>query len=302
MAWVFAIFGIIILLPSVIYSKVRLSRFAASNLQSHDLFDSKTLRDSNQNMSTLSDTYQSNEPQTGLLEPRTVPKQNVNNMATAGSDTSAIPYCGHSLVVAGPRHGSTWFVNNIENCSYSQADGTFGTLHDESELWLQRPHSMVANLSVSQAEKYISQNSSLKLFPWPWRTFRKDSQRLLQYCVKQKIPVILLERDVHRAFRSMVLAKETNRWNDNNVQSSSSSDSILVERVEQMVAEKIEFRSRDWVTFESQMKHHALSVASYLDKHNLPFDRVAYDMFVKAEHIVLPSSQCKIRNCNHVRS
>lgn len=294
---IFIILGFIII-PSVGFHNPRLCRFASRNLQRHNTSNDRMLHDNKQHIYNSSQVQQKNTERPTSSKAQNMPKQ---NSTTNQHKTFAIPYCGHSLVIAGPRHGSTWFVNNVENCSYSQPDGTFGTLHDESELWIPRPHSKVSNISVSQAEQYILHNSSLKLFPWPWRTFKNDSQRLLQHCVRQKIPIVLLERDIRHAFRSMVLAKETNRWNDNNIQNNLTHNTILVERIEQTVAEKIEFGTKDWVTFESQMKQHALSVTKYLDKFKFSYDRVAYDKFLNVADITLPNSHCKIRNCNYVR-
>lgn len=297
---VFIILGFLILVSSTIYYEPRLQTFLSWNLQGQIAFNGTKLRDNEQVIPNSSHAQQENKSRPFFPQAQnfSIPTTSSANIWTDGTD---IPYCGHSLVIAGPRHGSTWLVNNIENCSYSQSDGTFGNLHDKSELWIPRPQNLVSNISVYQAEKYISHNSSLKLFPWPWRAFKNDSERLLQYCVKHKIPIVLLGRDVRQAFRSMVLARETNRWNDNNIRNTLIFNSSLIENVEQTVAEKIKLRTNDWVTFNSQMKQHALSVANYLDKNNFSFDRVAYDSFVKEKEIVLPNSHCKIRNCNYVR-
>lgn len=212
---------------------------------------------------------------------------------------NSLPYCGHSLVVTGPRHGSTWFVNNIENCSFSHPDGTFGTLHDQSELWIQRPYSKVANLSVERVEHYVAHNVSLKMFPYPWRTRQHDAKRLLLYCIKHNIPVILLQRDVRHAFQSMVIAKKTNRWNDNaksSVNSNSNQTRIIVQSVNNMIASA----HKEWTQFEKHMNLHHESVSAFLDLHNLPYDRVIYDHIVNKLHVELQNAQCRIRNCNYV--
>lgn len=211
-----------------------------------------------------------------------------------------IPFCGRSLVFTGPRHGSTWFVNNIENCSYSQQDGTFGTLHEHSELWIQGRNSKVANLSLYEAEQYIIHNGSLKLFPWPWSTRAQDSKSLVNHCAKHNVPLILLERDVRHAFRSMIVAITTERWNANKILEKEHPDPFEADRAVLLANKMINSGHRQWKNFESRMTQHAVSVAKFLASNNFPYDRVIYDSFVKSDSIFLPNANCKIRNCNFV--
>lgn len=216
---------------------------------------------------------------------------------------NSLPACGHVLVFTGPRHGSTWFLNNVENCTYSNSDGTFGKLHDYSELWVPRPFSNVMNMSVADAQDWIVHNVSLKIFPWPWRNRPEDAKQILLHAVKHGIPIVLLERDVYQAYRSIMLALRTKRWDDNARRTGNGVDTALsdkedLNKVDEMVDEMVKSGNRNWIQFKEDMDTHLEAVSEFLMQQHLSYDRVNYDDIVDIPSITLTNAQCVIRNCN----
>lgn len=219
------------------------------------------------------------------------------------TEDKSLPGCGHVLVFTGPRHGSTWFLNNVENCTYTNSDGTFGKLHDYSELWVPRPFSNVMNMSVADAQDWIVHNVSLKIFPWPWRNRPEDAKQILLHAVKHGVPIVLLERDVYQAYRSIMLALRTKRWDDNARRTGNGVDTALsdkedLNKVDEMVDEMVKSGNRNWIQFKEDMDTHLEAVSEFLMQEHLAYDRVNYDDIVDIPSITLTNARCVIRNCN----
>lgn len=293
------IFVYVILILGMPYYELRWSRWSSPHLHRRNLEIISEANNKTKHEKSVSIAKYHSSPWILPTKLNTLPAAVQRKNIASSDNTSSLPYCGHSLVISGPRHGSTWFLNNIENCTYSQPDGTFGTLHDESELWIPRPNSKVLNITISEAEHYIIHNVSLKMFPWPWRTYQNNSRRLLHHCKRHKIPIILLQRDPLQAFRSMIIAEVTNNWNKNTIQNYQYKEDHT-DHFERLIKKHMEGREKDWKKFHFHIKQHVASVHAYLDLHKLPHDLVSYEKLINLKIIYLPNAGCKIQNCNFI--
>lgn len=208
---------------------------------------------------------------------------------------TSIPLCSRILLFTGPRHGSTWFLNNAERCRYSLGDGTFGALHDESELWVPRDESSVLNISLPAAQQWLLHNTSLKIFPWVWRTRQNDVEKLINFSKNHQIPFVLLRRNVTKAFESIVVAQRTKEWNRNAYASVEEIDDR--DHVMTTLSPKEEIQ---WKQFRKFIETSMDSMANFFRVHRIPIDEFFYDDVVSKPSVSLYHARtpCVIRNCN----
>lgn len=242
----------------------------------------------------------SNVPDTvGLIPPEDA--ASANQVPEGVPESEDIPACGHMLVFTGPRHGSTWFVNNIENCSYSQPDGTFGDLFGHSELWVDRKKGFVSDLTVNEAVEWLQSNTSLKMFPVAWNKRQPFASQLVLNAHSERVPIVLLARDVRNAFRSMLVSTETGRWKENAVHSQNPQrHQDDLDEFDSVVDNLIQNNDPKWRYFKSKMTSHLNAARDFLNRKRIPYDLVTYDEFVDIESVVLPNANCVIRNCNFI--
>lgn len=143
----------------------------------------------------------------------------------------------------------------------------------------------------------------MKIFPWPWRNRPDDAKQILQHAVKHNVPVVLLERDVYQAYRSIMLALRTKRWDDNARRTGTGVDTATTDKddldqVDEMVEQMVKSGNRNWIQFKEDMDTHLEAVSEFMDLHHLPYDRVNYDEIVEIPSITLANARCVIRNCN----
>lgn len=81
----------------------------------------------------------------GLVVNQTILSDSDNSVSDDSQDlqiaSSRSKLCPHVLLFSAIRHGSTWFVDNVERCVYSRDEsgnrtGNFGKLNHYAELWV----------------------------------------------------------------------------------------------------------------------------------------------------------------------
>lgn len=225
---------------------------------------------------------------------------NFNSKSTAYTATHALPPpCPHVLVFTAPRHGSSWFVNNVENCTYSQPDGTFGTLFGRSELWVHWKWSVVADITAPAAVSWLLSECSIKIFPVAWNKHRAGAEHVVFRAHDARVPIVLLARDVRKAFRSFYISQVTDVWERNiNHSVQNSQRDLRSDRLDAIANQLIDDDAPRWRAFRSKMTAHLNNTQHFLDEHAIPYDRVVYDDIVDLPSVTLPNAKCVIRNCN----
>lgn len=197
--------------------------------------------------------------------------------------------CGHMILFSAPRHGSTWFIDCVEKCLFSEANEgkSFGNLNFYSELWNPGQPGPLLNLSVDGAVEYLQKNASVKLFPSAVFQNRNDSIELTSRSYANGVPIVLLTRSPDAASKSNSIAKERGIWNTNLKRSA--------EEYEQSVRLKSTIKADP--NFISRVTNHFRLVEEILREKDFAFDTVDYDDIKNLEYIELPINNCYVRNC-----
>lgn len=210
-----------------------------------------------------------------------------NNTAISNSDSppSDLKPCSHVVLFSAPRHGSTWFIDSVEGCSFTRANnGTFGTLNAQTEIWNGGQFGVVRNISKGDAVHYVVHNMSLKFFPTPWKVRQNDAMAVIDGAHQQAVPFVMLTRRIENAFKSLVVARETRVWNRVADNSSESIDVALDEE--------------EFADYNLFISTHFDSARHYLESRAIPYDSFDYDVIKSLRWIILPKSRCYVPNCN----
>lgn len=215
--------------------------------------------------------------------------------------------CGHILLLSHPRQGSTWFLDCVEGCAFSNRyNGTFGKLNAFSELWnVAQKGGPLTNISATLAVEFLTSVMSLKIFSTPWEVYPHGVRQVVLNASKRGIPIVILNRRPRDAYLSFERARARNLWNENTYSPSGSDfDSVegkdfnLDSSQNDVINEKKLLNSESFRNFkEFRMKHYE-RVQAFLKKENIPYDEVDYDDIKAQPTIVLPVANCIVCNCN----
>lgn len=212
-------------------------------------------------------------------------RDSVNISGVDGSQIDMKP-CSHIVLFSAPRHGSTWFIDSVEQCSFTLANnGTFGSLNSQTEIWNGGQNGVVRDMSTEDAVHYVVHNMSLKLFPTPWKVHRQEAVSIIERAHERGIPIVMLTRQPESALKSLLVAKETRVWNR---VANSSSDSV-----------QLSVEEEELLDYQNVISKHFDSARQYLESHSIPYDSFDYDVVKSMPQIDLPNSRCFVRNCNY---
>lgn len=241
------------------------------------------------NQKQLGDDQQPNTAQRPISEQLEQTLSNSNSNKTMASDTDTPPDdfkpCSHIVLFSAPRHGSTWFIDSVEGCSFTRANnGTFGGLNSKTELWNGGQDGIVRNMSIGDAIQYVVNNMSLKLFPSPLKFRRDDASAVIDGARLHNVPFVMLTRKPESALKSLLVAKETHVWN-RVANTSSASIDLSVE-------------DEELTEYRNVITKHFNSARNLLESKGISYDSVDYDVVKNDPWIKLPKSLCYVRNCN----
>lgn len=215
----------------------------------------------------------------------------INTNENNESPPAGLTQCGRTILFTGPRHGSTWFLDCVENCTFSQANNgeSFGNLNFVSELWNNGQQGPIVNISVDGAIDYVQHNLSVKIFPTPFRKRNEQAMRLVQRSYENGVTLVLLTRKPEAASKSFAIAKEGGVWNANSKgQPTSNNDSV-----------KIDLADGEREGFINMIKHHYELVHQKLTEYQIPYDSLDYDEIKNQKYFILPKNRCYVRSCNY---
>lgn len=225
-------------------------------------------------------------------------KTNHSNTPTSTIIPENMKQCGHTILFTAPRHGSSWFIDCIENCSFSVANygQSFGNANSLTELWNIDQKSFVetisvVDISVNDAINYVKYNLSIKLFPREFRERIEDSMKFVLASYKNGVPIVILRRNPESASRSLAIARKDVKWNINSNGAITSNNDT--ERTD------IYLQDEQNLAFINSVKLHYDLVDQKLSQLRIPFDSVNYEEIKIQQYIVLPKNQCYVRNCNY---
>lgn len=232
------------------------------------------------------------------------------------SPPAGMRQCGHVILFSAPRHGSTWFLDCVENCTFTMSnDGTFGKLNEMTELWNHGQKGPVDHISLDGAIDYVQRNISVKLFPFPLKLNEDNATRLIEQSSRNGISLVVLTRRYTEAYRSHLEARESMEWNTNLAASKNKSgeeDHDMNTSVRTVVDgegrpvdvsdgksgdnQPEEFMSLD--VYKEFLHWHFVRAYQILDNLSLLYDVLDYDVVRKQKWIVLSKQNCYVYNCN----
>lgn len=250
----------------------------------------------------------------GLYSPPEQGDEQLNHIdsnASATVSNEMIPLCPHVLLLSAPRHGSTWFLDNVEQCKYSRAEhddrhgkqkiGTFGDLNRHAELWNDAQDGPLKRIPVQDVSDYLLRNHSIKVFPYVWNTHKPLLKTILDQVAFQSTPMIVLLRKPDEAYRSWLTALQTDVWNVNT--NTSISSPLPNTTFDSSTPLEEEQRSHaDEKGYAQMLGKFFQEVQTYLDQHAYPYDLFWYEQITEQAVIRLNSMSCIIHNCNFNRS
>lgn len=200
--------------------------------------------------------------------------------------------CPHIAMLSAARHGSTWFVDSVDDCRYSshvpfddmeQEKAEFAAdVFSVSELWSIH-EGPLRKISPLSAAEYIKVNASVKLLS-PHAVERPGSVRSFLTEVKnQGTPVVLLRRDLGDAFASLSEAQKTGNW------------AAIKRRGRRRKGKPV---GEGWKAYRAKMEKYFKDGTGLLREVGVKFDEVWYEDVVGQERIWLENAGCYVRNCN----
>lgn len=236
----------------------------------------------------------------GVVGNETITAENDNAVSEGTQDLQTASNqpkpCPHVLLFSAVRHGSTWFVDNVERCAYSRdasgnRTGFFGKLNQNAELWLKAQPGPLKSMPVNEVPNYVFNNHSTKIFPFIWSS-RLDDVRHILHAVSgfvPPVPIVLLTRDEQSVYQSWLTAKETEVWNADTNGTKRALNSSIWDSPEQIQKAQ---------SYADRLKKYFADVAVYLSRNGYVFDQLDYDRIVQMRSIPLQNSACVIHNCN----
>lgn len=236
------------------------------------------------------------------------------------SEESHGPLCPHVVLLSAARHGSTWFIDSVERCRFSEANNgtSFGKLNMFSEMWMTSHDGPLRDMKYGHALDYVTTFMSIKFFPWTWTLYSENITSLVRAAHHMRhLPVVVLTRSHADAYRSFVSAQEKGTWNSAVPDSDAGAGKVSTNEVTlrqssaravnvkqnasvrqgQTEQKKIE-EDEDFKHFAEQRDEYFKTIRSMLKQNNVKYDQVDYDEIKGIKWIHLPNSQCYVRNCN----
>lgn len=199
--------------------------------------------------------------------------------------------CHHIILFSAARHGSTWFVDCVENCTFTDANnGTFGKLNSATELWDRGQNRPGSFMSTDDAVNYVRFNMSVKIFPAAFKQQPHVISGFIKRNRKLGTPFVVLTRRIDASYRSYTTAIRASVWNRN------SHGEVRNQPVTVREAANISVES--WNSYNTRIPNYFKEVTRALDANGVTYDTIDYDDIKKAEWIMLPKNNCYIRNCN----
>lgn len=223
--------------------------------------------------------------------------------------------CTNAILFSAQRSGSTWMIDNLENCRYTQItpEGKKfrGDTFIRTELWHQfgNPEIHSKNVSVSDALRYIVLNSSVKIFPSVWNRSRDDVVSLVRAQNQSQLTILVLRRDHLAVIKSYQNIGKT-MWNGLyptnyfTQEENETSDGRQLDddapgprsAPDRPVHPQIQKIVGDYSTFERD-------VEEFLGKEDgVRYDVLNYEDVRYEPAIMLDGNRCVIRNCNYNNS
>jgi len=194
-----------------------------------------------------------------------------------------LPQCGHSVLFSSMRHGSTWLMNSIEHCQFS--DGlSYGDANKHTELWRHGASWPLSDVTVSEASEYAEINCSLKIFPF---AFKKDVRSFIEDIIRRGLPILVLQRDPAAVFESLKVARESGKWNKVRLPDKSRTVEVNATSLQAEKARLARYFTKSF-TLLKDLGAPKVDAFMFEDIHEL-------------EYIVARNNGCYIHNCNFLQ-
>jgi len=207
------------------------------------------------------------------------------NSSSTKQQKPSLPQCERMIVFSAPRHGSTWLIDCIGRCKYSDGK-TYGHTNFYAETWNPGLVGPLQDIGMEDAVKYVERNGSIKLFPMSFRRKPGGPEFVITKASKRGIPVVILTRNESDSFQSWKYAKETADW-------------IQVRPEGNPGNKTVDENDESFKSFSSNLKSYFEKVRLLLQEAGATIvDEFAYEEIKDQEFIVAKNSGCYIHNCN----
>lgn len=212
----------------------------------------------------------------------------------------SLPLCSRFVVFTGPRQGSTWFIDSLEQCKYSlPASGDAPYVEDvfnRTEVWVhfgEKEHES-GYMDGGMVVEYIKTNGSVKVFPRAFRRRRKELELVVKRREQYGIRLVVLRREIGKTWKSFKRAQLTGVWNGKG-----SDRDVPIEK-----RDKIERKGPTWEAFVRGRKRYEEGVETMLKEAGVSVEKevdvLYFDKIKDMEWIELEKAGCVLRNCNYM--
>jgi len=215
---------------------------------------------------------------------RASPSSGADALKKGPSQPPSLPRCAHVVMFTSPRHGSTWLVDSIERCKYSNGTKSFGDANWYAELWNPGQRGPLFNLTAEEAVEYIARNGSVKLFPV---ALERDARFVVDAAVRRGFPIFLLRRDAVAVFQSVQNVRIDDVWNRVRKPSRTSEREAVQEDDERFVGMR-----------RNLQKFFEKAEALLSEVGATKVDDFTFEDIYEQEFIVARNNGCYIHNCN----
>lgn len=221
---------------------------------------------------------------------------------SSASTSQKLPRCPHAILFSAPRHGSTWFINSLERCRYSQKDENGAERYNRyvnrnSELWVPAQPGPVLNISARGAAQYVKKNNSIKIFPMAVIQYLDGVRTLLAEAKRMNLPVIVLTRQMSDAYGSLQAAKDSGIWNRNAPKAASPLNRL--QQLEQQQKRLETESSPEFDKFRDRLDRFFTQARRLLEEVGIAnYDELDYDTIREMRLIRAEKNGCYIANCN----
>lgn len=213
------------------------------------------------------------------------------------------PQCPRLVLLSAPRHGSTWFLNSVEQCRFSETSTvngsqvtSYGSFNSLTELWNPaQKSSQLRNISAYDAAQYVRQNVSIKLFPISVMNIPR-LEMFLNEANKRGVRFVALKRIPREAFKSWVQAALSAKWNTHS--KGRTKRTIITDE------DMKEYMKKSDLTEGAYVRWIESNFAIYekvLNGLGMHFDVLWYEEIQDRKYIEVGGADgCHVRNCNYV--
>lgn len=142
------------------------------------------------------------------------------------------------------------------------------------------------NASPLEAADYVAANASLKILSPHAIVLSRSVRAFLIQMKRRGIPVVVMRRNLKRAFASLEEAQKDGDWNVN-TRRKSTRETVV--------------EGPEWEQYRDEMERYFDATKALINVVRVPVDEVWYENIAGKERIWLEKAACYVRNCNFAR-